>query len=146
MKQAAISLGEGMKTTIVSGDQVFIADEPVEEGGSNLGPTPMQMLLGALGACTAITVKLYAQSKGWKLEHIDVSVTMDRIKAAEYPAYQGSAELVHEFRQHITITGDLDEAQRARLLEIAGKCPVHKALAGPSFFFEEFARTAAEEV
>lgn len=137
MNQASVSLRDGFKTTIVTGGHTLIADEPLDAGGQNLGPTPMHMLIGSLGACVAITVKLYAQRKGWPLEGIDVDGTLERYKSAEYPAYDGDADFVHEFKLAITLKGDLSEEQRARLLEIAGKCPVHRAITLPAFVLDE---------
>lgn len=133
MTDAKINLREGFTTTISSGGHSFVADEPLSAGGQNLGPTPMQMLAGSLGACVAITVKLYAERKSWPLEGVDVDVAMERFKGADYPAYQGDEDFVHEFKVDVALKGDLSDEQRARLMEIAGKCPVHRALTTPVF-------------
>ena len=133
MTEAKISRREGFKTTISSGGHSIITDEPLSAGGQDLGPTPMQLLAGSLGACVAITVKLYTERKGWPLEGVDVNVTLERIKGADYPAYQGDEDFVHEFKVDVAFKGDLSDEQRARLMEIAGKCPVHRALTMPAF-------------
>ncbi len=143
MRQAQVTLNEGMKTTVKIGGHTIIFDEPFDDGGTNLGPTPMQMLVSSLGACAAITAKLYAQRKGWPLEGVDVDVTEERFKAADYPAYQGNSDILHEFRQRITFRGNLTDEQRARLLEIAGKCPVHRVLTSPAFISEELVEAAS---
>ncbi len=118
------------------GSHRIIADQTVADGGTDEGPTPKQYLVAALGTCTAVTVKMYAQRKGWPLEEVDVQVSVESFKAADYPDYQGDADVVNEYRQVVTFKGDLTEEQRLRLLEIAGKCPVHRILMQPSFMIE----------
>lgn len=94
-------------------------DEPAEtEGGTDTGPPPTRMLLAALGACEAITLKMYAARKGWTLR--DVRVTLDG----------ATQEGVYVIRRHVEIDGDLDEAQRTRLHEIVNRCPVQRVLTG----------------
>ncbi len=137
MTQAQIRLREGTKVTIVTGNHTFITDEPVDSGGMDLGPTPMDLLRGALGACVAVTVRLYADRKKWPLEGVDVDVDMERFKAVDYAGYDGPHDFVHEFKLKIAFKGDLTEEQRARLLEIAGKCPVHRAIAQQVYVFDE---------
>lgn len=137
MNQAKVSLREGYKTVLSVGGHTVITDEPVEAGGLDLGPTPMGLMVGSLGSCIAITVKLYADRKKWPLDGIDVDVTMERFKAADYPAYEGDEDYVHEFNVRVDLKGDLTDEQRARLMEIAGKCPVHRAITMPAFVFDE---------
>jgi putative redox protein len=100
------------------GEHRLIADEPEDEGGEGRGPTPSQFLLAALGSCTAMTLQLYAQRKGWPMEGLEVRVS------------QGKEDGVHVIRRRIEIRGALDDEQRARMLEIAGKCPVARTLSG----------------
>ncbi len=97
------------------------ADEPVELGGADLGPTPYEYLNAALGSCTSITMRMYADRKGWPVERISVDVTHAK-------EIHGDGIKRDVFTRVIVIEGELDEAQRARMLEIANKCPVHRTL------------------
>ena len=94
------------------------ADEEAEKGGDNSGPAPHELLLAALGSCTAMTLKVYADRKGWPLR--DVRVILNG----------ASSETGFTITRQLQIDGDLDQEQRRRLIEIADKCPVHKTLAG----------------
>jgi putative redox protein len=100
------------------GEHVVRSDEPLESGGNDSGPSPHELLLTALGACTAITLRLYARRKGWPLKNAHVQVAAERLAG------------VFRIRETITLEGDLDAGQRARLMEIAGRCPVHRTLTG----------------
>ena len=142
MGQAQVSLREGYKAAISTGGHTVYTDEPVSDGGEDFGPTPKSLMIGTLGACVAVTVKLYANRKGWPLEGVDVDVQLERIPAADYPAYEGTSDFVHEFKQKITFHGPLSEEQRARLLEIAGKCPIHRVLTQPVFIEDELVEPA----
>ena len=102
------------------------ADEPVAAGGTGRGMTPYQLLAAALGACTSMTLRMYARRKGWPLDRVAVDVTHDRLHAADAPA--PGAGRIDRFRRAIALEGALDDAQRARLLEIAERCPVHRTL------------------
>lgn len=137
MPNVTVTLDHGFETRITTRGLTTISDEPIEDGGANKGMTPKELLLGALGACAAITVKMYAQRKGWALESVEVNVTTERFKAADYPGYVGTSPNVSEFRQLIQFKGDLTDEQRTRLLEIAGKCPVHRILTEDNFVFDE---------
>ena len=117
----------------------FLSDASVEKGGQDKGPTPYELLLAALGSCTSITIRMYAERKGWPLEGVEVVVTHHKLKAADYPEYSGSSDSVNTFRQEITFHGPLTDEQRQRLLEIAGRCPVHRILEQPNFFVEVLA-------
>jgi putative redox protein len=107
----------------------MLADEPAAYGGTNRGMTPYGFLAAGLGACTSMTIRMYARRKGWPLDHVEVDVTHNKVHAEDAGA--GSAK-VDTFRRAIQLTGDLDADQRARLLEIADKCPVHRTLEGTS--------------
>ena len=129
-------LDKGYRTTIKVGDHVWYADEPEDNGGTNAGPTPTDMAIGALGACVAITLRLYAERKEWPLEAVEIDVDYERLRAKDYEAYDGPENFVHEIRKAIKLVGPLSDEQRERLMEIAGKCPVHRLIALPSFFKE----------
>ena len=101
------------------------ADEPLSYGGSNQGMSPYQFLAAGLGACTSMTIRMYARRKGWPLSHVSVDVSHDRVHAQDA---EGMNTPLDEFTRHIRLEGDLDDTQRARLMEIADKCPVHKSL------------------
>jgi len=138
MSKATVRLlaSDGYRTTIQSRNHIYHADEPEDAGGKDEYATPSEMVMGALGSCIAITVKLYADRKQWPLESIEVDLDYERFNAKDYASYEGDAAFVHEVRKSIKLHGPLDESQRERLLDIAGKCPVHRLLATPTFFVE----------
>lgn len=107
-----------LQMVVRSSGYAFLADEPRSVGGLGSGPDPYGMLAGALGCCTAMTIRLYADRQGWPLDRVQVAVEHHR----------ASLEARDLFERSIYLEGPLDEAQRARLLEIAEKCPVHKTL------------------
>ena len=113
---------------IRAGTHEMAADEPVALGGSDLGPNPYDLLLAALGACTAMTLRMYARQKNWPLEHVSVRLAHRKIHAEDCADCESKAGKIDEIDREIALTGPLDEAQRARLLEIANKCPVHRTL------------------
>ncbi len=100
------------------GDNAFVVDEPRLDGGLGSGPNPYDLLCAALGSCKAMTMRLYAERKGWPLTRVQVAVRHQR----------ASLDAKDCFDCTVILEGPLDEAQRARLLEIAGHCPVHKTL------------------
>jgi len=103
-----------------------LADEPLAYGGSNLGMTPYGYVSAGLGACTSMTIRMYARRKGWPLDHVSVDVSHDKVHAQDAEA--GSANRIDVFHRVIRLDGALNDDQRARLLEIADKCPVHRSL------------------
>ena len=106
-----------------------LADEPERLGGTDRGMSPYGFVAAGLGACTSMTIRMYARRKGWPLAHVEVEVTHDKLHAEDADeAGAGQAKKVDVFRRTIRLEGDLDEAQRARLLEIADRCPVHRTL------------------
>lgn len=103
-----------------------LADEPLSYGGTNRGMTPYGFLAAGLGACTSMTIRMYARRKGWALDHISVDVSHDKVHAQD--AETAKETRIDQFRRVIRLEGDLDSDQRQRLLEIADKCPVHRTL------------------
>jgi uncharacterized OsmC-like protein/pimeloyl-ACP methyl ester carboxylesterase len=106
-----------------------LADEPAGFGGTDRGMTPYGFLAAGLGACTSMTMRMYARRKGWALRHIRVDVSHGKVHAEDAAGDGGRADL---FRRDVVLEGDLDDDQRAKLLEIADKCPVHRTLEGSS--------------
>lgn len=106
----------------------LIADEPVRVGGDDVGPTPYGLLLAALGACTSMTMRMYADRKQWPLRSSSVTLQHSRIHAKDCEDCETKEGMLDHISREITIEGDLDDDQHARLLEIADKCPVHRTL------------------
>jgi uncharacterized OsmC-like protein len=113
---------------IIAGAHRLIADEPVNVGGLDSGPGPYDLLLAALGACTSMTVRLYADRKNLPLTHVQVRLRHSRIYATDCAECETKEGMIDRIDRVITLEGDLDDAQRARLMEIADKCPVHRTL------------------
>jgi putative redox protein len=110
------------------GRHALIADEPVAAGGADAGPTPYDLLLAALGTCTSMTLAVYARRKGWPLESVRIRLRHSRVHAADCENCETQNAMIARVDRTIELTGSLDTAQRARLLEIADRCPVHRTL------------------
>jgi len=116
-RSVTVSLGAtDFPAVIEARGHAIRADEPVEKGGTDTGPEPFELLLASLGACTAITLRMYARRKGWPLDGVTVDVVLDNDGAGGVVSVSVGCE------------GALDEGQRARLLEIANACPIHRAI------------------
>jgi uncharacterized OsmC-like protein len=121
--------GDGKFTQVMlDGEHVLLADEPREAGGDDRGPSPYGLLLMALGACTSMTLRLYATRKGWPVERITVRLRHFRDYAADCKDCEDKDAKMERIERVIDLAGALDDGQRARLLEIAEKCPVHRTL------------------
>ena len=142
-KAVAVRLGaEGFTTEIMARHHSLVADEPESIGGNDFGPGPYELVSAGLGACTAMTIQMYARRKRWPVERVDVRVRHFTDYAADMQAASGDDEAaansshaerktkIDHFERVIELEGDLDEAQVARLLEIADRCPVHRTLEG----------------
>jgi len=114
--------------TVRAGRHVLVADEPIAAGGEDAGPSPYDYLLTALGACTSMTMRLYAERKGIAAERFSVRLSHNKIHAQDCADCETKDGRIDEIRREISIEGDLPEAERARLMEIADKCPVHRTL------------------
>jgi uncharacterized OsmC-like protein len=127
-----LPLKEGFRTQITAGQHQLIADEPKEAGGTDEGPSPYELLLAALGACTAMTLKMYVERKKLPVTDVEVLLTFDRIHIDDCESCVKEERLNDQEVQHISrliyITGDVTEEQKERLLYIAGRCPVHVTL------------------
>lgn len=128
-RSVTADLVEGYRVEIRGSGHTWLADEPVDLGGSDTGPTPYEMLLGSLAACTCITLSMYARRKGWPLESISVRYDYARIHAEDCGFCESDAEgLIDTVSSQIFIEGDFTDDQRRRLAEVAVRCPVHKTL------------------
>jgi putative redox protein len=117
---------------VVIGDHVMLADEPDDAGGADSGPSPYQFLNAALGACTSMTLRMYAEHKKWPLERVTVTLHHEKRHAGDSEAsLEGDGRKVDVIDRRIAIEGELSDEQRARLMEIADKCPVHRSLNSP---------------
>lgn len=112
------------------GPTQIVADEPRSVGGGGNGPDPYEFVSAGLGACTAMTIRMYAARKGWALDQVEVRLTHAKDHASDCEACEEGRK-VDIFEREIVLSGDLDEAQRARLMEIADRCPVHRTLHEP---------------
>lgn len=121
---------DGFLQDIASGTKHVLADEPKSVGGNDLGLTPYQLVSAGLGACTSMTIRMYARRKGWPLEHVAVEVGHGKNHAADCEACDEDGSKIDIFHRMIQLTGDLTEEQRIRCLQIAEKCPVHRTLEG----------------
>jgi uncharacterized OsmC-like protein len=118
----------GFAQAIAAGRHQLTCDEPTDVGGTDSGPTPYDLLLAALGSCTSMTVALYARRKGWPLEAVTVRLRHSKVHAADCEAAETTAGRLDHVEREVELTGVLTDEQRARLLEIANKCPVHRTL------------------
>lgn len=108
------------KTTLKTDDHQWLGDEPPGSGGTNLGPDPYEFILAGLATCTAATVRMYADRKGWNLERLDLDLSL-------WVEKKEGTQVTH-IQREIQFFGDLDQDQTQRLLDIADKCPVHRLL------------------
>lgn len=128
-EQVVAELEEGpFLTRMKAGKHLFLADEPQKVGGEDLGPSPYELVTSGLGACTAMTLKMYADRKKWPLEEVRVHLSYDGKYVEDCDSCDKEDRRLGKFLRRIEIEGPLDEKQRQRLLEIANKCPVHRTL------------------
>jgi uncharacterized OsmC-like protein len=118
----------GFAQEIEAGRHRIAADEPAAAGGTDTGPSPYDLLLGALGACTSMTVAMYARRKQWPLERVSVRLQHARIHAEDCAECETKEGRLDRIEREISLIGPLTAEQQARLLEIANRCPVHRTL------------------
>ncbi|KRD58745.1 hypothetical protein ASE40_20770 [Flavobacterium sp. Root935] len=121
MKTTIATIGkQKYKTEIQTGNHIIMADEPIEVGGQDLGFTPTELLESSLAACSAMTIRMYADKKGWDLDKVEIKVGFKRNLATNQIT----------FTKEIQLYGKLDDDQRQRLLEMGSKCPIEKVITG----------------
>jgi uncharacterized OsmC-like protein len=120
--------GEGFVPEILARGHSILADEPSSVGGTDLGPTPYDLLAAALGACTTMTLQMYARRKKWPLEEVSVRLEHQKLHAKDQEECPDRAPRLVALQRDVTLEGPLDDEQRSRLMEIADRCPVHRTL------------------
>ncbi|MDX1542695.1 MAG: bifunctional alpha/beta hydrolase/OsmC family protein [Christiangramia sp.] len=119
---------EGFTTQLIAGKHHFLADEPQSAGGNDLGPNPYELVSSGLAACTSMTLQMYAQRKDWKIDNVETHVSYSKKHSNDCENCENDSARIDHFEREIILKGDLDAAQKERLLEIADKCPVHRTL------------------
>ncbi len=128
-KQVLVRTGKkGYTSEVLAGRHHFLADEPLSVGGEDLGPSPYQFLLTALGTCTGMTLRMYADRKGWELDQVDVHLSHTKDHKQDCETCDDPKSKIDIIERELELKGNLDEKQRERLLEIADRCPVHRTL------------------
>ncbi|HEX7957426.1 MAG TPA: OsmC family protein [Pyrinomonadaceae bacterium] len=130
MSDVTVTSLSNLRNEVGYGDgQTLLTDEPAALGGEGAGPDPYTLLLAALGSCISMTLRLYARRKGWPLERVRVRLRQRRVHAKDCAECgSGSDGFIHQIERAVELEGDLTDEQRARLREIAHRCPVHRTL------------------
>ncbi len=128
MANASIKYINNLQVGISARQHKLIADEPQEKGGDDLGPTPEEYLLAALGSCTAITLLMYARRKNMPLESVEVELSLKKEHNRNAAGAEDMKNLTEKIIREIHVKGNLSEQEKNRLLEIAQRCPVHKTI------------------
>ncbi|WP_420602189.1 alpha/beta fold hydrolase [Flagellimonas sp.] len=125
---ASLNGSDGFTTEMKVGNHYMIADEPESYGGNDFGPSPYELVSAGLSACTAMTIQMYAKRKGWPVENVEVHTSYSKSHAEDCENCENDNAKIDTFHREIKLTGNLDDKQRARMMQIADKCPVHKTL------------------
>jgi putative redox protein len=128
MSEVVVSSQEGLRQEVWASGHTLTADEPRDVGGEDAGPSPYELLLGALGACTSMTLKLYAGRKQWPLENVEVHLRHNRIHAQDCSECETKEGWLDAIEKEIVVSGSLTPEQVERLGEIAHRCPVNQTL------------------
>jgi uncharacterized OsmC-like protein len=128
-----VTHGAAFRTEVAAGRHVFVSDEPVAVGGADAAPSPYDYLVAALGTCTGMTLRAYAARKGWPLEEVTVRMKHGKVHGVDEEQCAHREARMDRIERELEIEGALDAGQRARLLEIADKCPVHRTLSAGVF-------------
>ncbi len=126
--RVVVRTGSTLRTEVVANGYTLLADEPIGLGGTNSGPTPYDYLLAALGSCTAMTLRMYADHKKWPLESVAVRLQHQKVYRRDCEECETKDRKIDRIRLELELAGPLEEPQRGRLLEIAEMCPVHRTL------------------
>jgi putative redox protein len=129
---ASLDGADGFTTQMKVGKHFMTADEPEKFGGNDFGPSPYELLTAGLSACTVMTLQMYAKRKGWPLDNVEVHTSYTRNHAVDCEDCEKDSSKIDTFNKTLILRGELSEEQRARLLEIADRCPVHKTLLSPT--------------
>jgi putative redox protein len=122
--------GTNFRVEVDDGRHLLVADEPAPLG-EDAGPSPYDLLLAALAACTVMTLKMYARRKGWALQSVETRLSTRKVHAADFDTCEDDPNArIDLIERELVLRGELDDEQRARLIEIADKCPVHRSLTG----------------
>jgi len=125
---ASLAKEDGFTTAMKVGNHLITADEPKSYGGNDFGPSPYELVSAGLSACTAMTIQMYVKRKGWDLKNVEVHTSYSKSHAADCKNCDDDSAKIDTFDRDIKLTGDLDDKQIQRILQIADKCPVHKTL------------------
>ncbi len=125
---ASLDAEDGFTTQMKVGNHYMVADEPTPYGGNDFGPSPYELVSAGLSACTVMTIQMYAKRKGWLIDNVAVHTSYSKTHAIDCENCEADSAKIDTFHREIRLTGDLDEKQKKRIMQIADKCPVHKTL------------------
>ncbi len=125
---ASLDAEDGFTTQMKVGMHYLLADEPESYGGNDFGPSPYELVSAGLSACTAMTIQMYARHKGWPVDNVEVHTSYDKQHAEDCENCETDSAKIDTFEREIRLTGDLNENQKKRIMQIADKCPVHRTL------------------
>lgn len=138
MATVTADLTTGYAVEMRARNHVWLSDEPTSVGGTDTGPDPYELLLSAVGACTCITLSMYCQRKGWNLHSVSARYDHDKVHADDCADCEEETEgVIDRIRSQIFIEGEFDDEQRAKLTDIAQRCPTHRTVSGGAVFTTE---------